>query len=57
MKGSNAFNTKSSLQFSSTKATQALINLLATGDDENLVNPEFRASSQAEKYIQPYPSR
>lgn len=49
MKESNAFNTKSSLQFSSTKATQALINLLTTGDDENLVNPEFRASSQEDK--------
>jgi lactate dehydrogenase-like 2-hydroxyacid dehydrogenase len=37
-KASNAFNTKSSLKFMSDKATQALINLLATGKDENRVN-------------------
>ncbi len=37
-KASNAFNTKQSLKFTSNRATQALINLLATGKDENRVN-------------------
>lgn len=41
-KGSNAFNTQRSLEFTSDKATQALLNLLNTGDDKNLVNPEYR---------------
>ncbi len=36
-KASNAFNTKQSLKFTSDKATQALINLLTTGEDENKV--------------------
>ncbi len=37
-KASNAFNTQQSLKFTSDKATQALINLLSTGKDENRVN-------------------
>jgi len=37
-KASNAFNTKQSLKFTSDRATQALINLLTTGKDENRVN-------------------
>jgi D-3-phosphoglycerate dehydrogenase / 2-oxoglutarate reductase len=45
-KGSNAFNTEPSLSFTSSKATQALINLLTTGKDENLVNPEYTGLMQ-----------
>lgn len=37
-KASNAFNTKPSLEFTSSQATQALINLLADGKDTNRVN-------------------
>jgi lactate dehydrogenase-like 2-hydroxyacid dehydrogenase len=37
-KASNAFNTDSSMKFTSDKATQALSNLLTSGKDENKVN-------------------
>ena len=40
--GSNAFNTKKELVLTSDTATQALINILKTGDDKYIVNPEFR---------------
>lgn len=37
-KGSNAFNAQASLKYTSDKATEVLINLLTTGQDNNRVN-------------------
>lgn len=45
-KGSNAFNTEIELKLTSDTATQSLLNMLTTGDDKNLVNPEFRNHRQ-----------
>jgi len=39
---SNAFNTQETLQRMSDRATNSIINLLKTGDDPDLVNPEYR---------------
>lgn len=39
---SNAFNTKRMLLETSDQAVKTLINLLETGNDQNLVNPEYR---------------
>jgi phosphoglycerate dehydrogenase-like enzyme len=39
---SNAFNTKETLQRMSDRATNSMINLLKTGDDSDLVNPEYK---------------
>lgn len=38
-----AFNTKETLQRMSDRATNSMINLLKTGDDTDLVNPEYQA--------------
>jgi D-3-phosphoglycerate dehydrogenase / 2-oxoglutarate reductase len=40
-KESNAFNTTSSLQYTSTKAIHSIINLITKGRDDNLVNPQY----------------
>lgn len=39
---SNAFNTKETLQRMSDRATNSMINLLKTGEDPDLVNPEYK---------------
>ncbi len=46
---SNAFNTKETLQRMSDRATNSMINLLKTGEDPDLVNPEYKQYSHREK--------
>lgn len=41
-----AFNTQETLQRMSDRATNSMINLLLTGDDIDLVNPEYKKSSR-----------
>lgn len=40
--GSNAFNTHSGIAVASRVGVQSMINVLKTGDDANVVNPEYR---------------
>jgi D-3-phosphoglycerate dehydrogenase len=41
-KTTNAFNVEASLKYSSLEAVKSLLNLLRTGEDKNLVNPDYR---------------
>ncbi len=40
--GSNAFNTTAALKLTSDMATSSLLNILETGNDQNLVNPDYK---------------
>lgn len=41
-KGSNAFNTHSAIALTNTMTTQSILNVLSKGDDQYIVNPDFR---------------